>query len=286
MNASCAVELGAGWHTLLVGDVRHGEFPEAITWLRQRTRCAVVSDVAAAQQYCRQADAPPQLVVLCQPHRDCFSPVDIERLHAAAPLARLVALLGSTCEGEVRSGRPWPGVLRIYWHQWQGRARAELLPLLEGACSSWSLPRTATTADQALFVADRPAPHRSGLVAVRAPRVVDYEALAEVCETLGATPLWLPPGRPALLRRPDLLVWDSDGRQGHELDRLADLVQRIRPTRVLALLGFPRREEAAAARAAGADQLLSKPCLLGDLLASLADLLPPAGKRLPESPAA
>ncbi len=271
---------------MLVGDTRHGEFQEATRWLGERTACVAVGDMAAAERQCRQLAAAPHLVVFCQSRRDSFRPADIERLHAAAPLARLVVLLGSTCEGEMRSGRPWPGVLRIYWHQWPARAQAELLPLIDGAGSSWSLPRTATPADRTLLEAERPLPRLAGVVAIRTPRVVDYEALAEICGSLGTTCAWLPPGRPVLLERADLLIWDSDGRQGHELSRLADLVEMLRPARTLALLGFPRLEEVIAAKASGADQVLSKPYLIGDLTACLAEWLPPAETGSPTAPAA
>ena len=55
-----------------------------------------------------------------------FSCEAIDRIRTRAPLARLVGLLGSWCEGEVRSGQPWPGTIRIYAHQWPGRAEQEL----------------------------------------------------------------------------------------------------------------------------------------------------------------
>ena len=80
---------------------------------------------------------------------------------APGPLARIVGLLGSWCEGEVRSGRPWPGAMRIYWHQWPGRWHAEL-DRLRGACPIWGLPLTAGDEDRVPAMFDAPLPRRQG----------------------------------------------------------------------------------------------------------------------------
>ena len=64
------------------------------------------------------------------------------RNHGAArgaPLARLCVVAGSWCEGETRSGRPWPGVWRVY--AISGRsARRELAALAAGRPTVWNLP--------------------------------------------------------------------------------------------------------------------------------------------------
>ena len=276
MNRKYAAELRPATNALLVGNSQHGEFRDAVRWLGEHTRAVFVPDAQAAFEHLARPHRLPQLIVLAQARPGELPAQMIEQLHAAAPLARLVSLLGSLCEGEVRSGQPWPGVLRVYWHQWNARCDAELLPLMRGECSSWSLPRTAAPAEEALHVSRRAIPRRQGLVVIRAPREIEYEALADVCGLLGASTIWLPPQRTANVQRADLLVWDSDGCRAHELDRLRDLANQLKPARVLALLGFPRREDVVQARAAGADRILSKPHLLGDLLVCLSDLLPPA----------
>ena len=67
------------------------------------------------------SDSNFDLIVIAQSQRDQFLSVDLEKLQAIFPLTPIVGLLGSWCEGELRSGQPLPGVTRVYWHQWQGR---------------------------------------------------------------------------------------------------------------------------------------------------------------------
>ena len=75
----------------------------------------------------------PHGIVLAQAYPGQFSPVAIDRLRNLAPLARLIAILGSWCEGEPRSGHPLPGVIRIYWHQAAERIRREFPRWFEAA---------------------------------------------------------------------------------------------------------------------------------------------------------
>src|SRR5262245_51191431 len=75
-------------------------------------------DVSAALDWLSTQPREPELIVLTQSRPGEVSCEAVDRLRSAAPLSRLVGLLGSWCEGEVRSGHPWPAVERVYWHQW------------------------------------------------------------------------------------------------------------------------------------------------------------------------
>ena len=57
------------------------------------------------------------LVVLAQSRRSQFPTVTVTTLFEATPLSDHFALLGPWCEGETRSGFPFPGWTRIYWNQ-------------------------------------------------------------------------------------------------------------------------------------------------------------------------
>lgn len=258
---------------LFVGDAEHAEFREPIAWLRARLALHVAANPQQALRWLSGPSRRPQLVVVAQPRPGCVSPGDVERLHRAVPLARLVALLGSYCEGEVRSGTPWPGVLRVYWHEWLGRCQAELPGLLAGSTSTWALPRTATGVDQALLAARRGWQQHPGMVLVRTAKHDEFEGLADVCLNLGLSPVWLPPNHPPQLKRADLLLWDSDGRQPDEWMELKQWHDRLHPAPVLYLRGFPRYSDVCLAHQAGADQVLPKPFLLDDLVACIAAVL-------------
>ena len=133
-------------HVWMLGDWEQAEFAPAVTYLRSNVNLSLTPSAN---------DPDLILVVASRPGR--FSTAEVETLHRRAPLAKLVALLGSWCEGEVRSGHPWPGVTRIYAHQWQARLPREL--------ETWQ-PRTATEIDR--LMNSRPAKSERQLIGIAA----------------------------------------------------------------------------------------------------------------------
>ncbi len=116
---------------LLVGDAQRTEFREAVDALRSSCSMTAAVDVTAAESMLAQG-LVPDLIVIAQAFPGQVTTEQVERLRRAAPLARVLGLLGSWCEGEARTGRPWPGVIRVYWHQWTPRCRSELRALAQG----------------------------------------------------------------------------------------------------------------------------------------------------------
>lgn len=132
---------------LLTGNYRSREFQAPVDWLHKATELECFARLSDAGARLRQLDADPLLIVVVQSYPGQYSASQVEQLHRQSPLSRIVALLGSWCEGEVRSARPWPGVIRLYWHQFQAR----LSPLLKdtaNGCPLARLPRTSTTSEQ------------------------------------------------------------------------------------------------------------------------------------------
>ena len=98
----------------LVGEIDHPDFRDAIELLRSDARVA-------------DAGATPELNVVAQSRPDSICSDQLNHLQRAAPLAGIAALLGSWCEGETRTVRPWPGIQRLYWYEfpaWWRRQRA------------------------------------------------------------------------------------------------------------------------------------------------------------------
>src|SRR4051812_13125153 len=126
----------------IVGDWRHADFADALLWLNARAACACYHDVSAAAEElgspARRRD--PASILFMQSRPGQISAREVECLHAIAPLAGLAALVGPWCEGELRSGRPWPGVVRIPWKAWTYRLAQELR-LAKFGSSSPSLSR-------------------------------------------------------------------------------------------------------------------------------------------------
>ena len=67
---------------------------------------------------------------------------DVEQLRRRVPLAGMVSLLGSWCEGETRTGRPVKGVLRTYWYDFPNWWRRQLALRAAGRCPDWARPAT------------------------------------------------------------------------------------------------------------------------------------------------
>src|SRR5688500_4148457 len=107
----------------IVGDCRHADFSSAIEWTKAHARCVLFD---APTDALRDLPFEPDAILLAQSRPGQISHEDVERLHAAAPLARLIYLVGPWCEGELRSGQPCPGVVRVPWRAWQSRLPHEL----------------------------------------------------------------------------------------------------------------------------------------------------------------
>src|SRR4051812_25178310 len=109
----------------LIGEVDHPDFREAVGLLRSNAQFAL-------------ADASPELIVVAQTRPDLICSDELNQLRRATPLARIVALLGSWCEGETRTGRPCPGVRRLYWYEFPAWWRRQLQLRAANRCPDWA----------------------------------------------------------------------------------------------------------------------------------------------------
>src|SRR5688572_29710508 len=100
-----------------IGDSTDPQFGATITWLRAHVRLREFVTIEAAEESLHVEGLCPVVVFLAQSRREQFGADCIERLLRAAPLTRVVAIVGSWCEGETRSGVPLAGAHRVAWHQ-------------------------------------------------------------------------------------------------------------------------------------------------------------------------
>lgn len=275
---------------LLIGDTGRAEFRQVAPAVEAWAEVTGFRDMPSAARALAGETFLPDVIVLLQSYPNEFSHAEVQDLRRLAPLAPVIGLLGSWCEGEMRSGHPWPAGVRIYWHQWPPRSARELDRMARRECSTWTLPSTATEderllADAELLTAVRrgsadPAEMADCQAAVvtcrvgqaeRRPTIAVVARHAEMCEWLAA----------ALRSRGcDTVRWDSSGPagaevaaavfdssdcRGAELDRLRELVARVAPAPVLVLVDFPRIEDHQRITGAGAAAVRSKPLLLEDL---------------------
>lgn len=258
----------------LIGDVDAAEFSQAAAWLCERTACSLFRDprdaIAQASTGLRAHD--PSVILFCAIRPGSISQAHVDALRRSFPLARLVALVGKWCEGEMRSGRPWPGVVRIYWHQWQTRL-PETMEELDGAKQP-RLPPTATDVDALLSLHGRArranAPARVGIVTARR---TDFESLAGTLKFASGHCSWFPPAEDTMLEPLDLLLMDAAGDLAAAAVDLERARSRLGKVPALVLGQFPRPDEVRELLAAPRTAFLAKPFLIRDLLLCMAVLL-------------
>jgi hypothetical protein len=279
------------------GDRDPVEFRAPAKWLEAHCDCRFVPPGGEPEM----GDWAPDWIILAQQRPGEFRPCDVERLMARFPLAACIGLLGSWCEGETRTGRPLPGVHRIFWHQWQPR----LERFLGGQApdSPQRLPRTASDVEFAM--AGQAGPGSSKLSAVGNQAVISlrtrptvlvhcsnarWPMFRELLDEWGlkvrraatefvdhdpgtgsrdrpCSPAKSSPSERTSIETGDLFyLWDTGPGVVSELDTFAADVRRYRPLGAIVIADFPRWQELLAWTRAGATHLLARPWLLADLI--------------------
>ncbi len=294
---------------LLIGYTSAAEFQSALDWLVCFANVHRAATIGQAVEILAATRHGPDVIMFVQARPAIFSERDIELIHSAAPLARLVALLGSWCEGEIRTGHPWPGVARIYWHQFSLRACPEIEAISSGASASWMLPRTRTEMEHSILAAHhfKPAlqsappdfgPRSTDVgprVLIWAPDRVAFETWAIPLQDVGFDPSWLRPEnsdvvanacmRPSSVRasflsacHPTFGIWDGEFDMSVSNNRLKDFIQQVTPAPVFAILGFPRWGDRQEALELGVRECFSKPIDISNLIRALSNAVTPPGR--------
>jgi len=250
---------------LLVGESDRSEFREACSALSAWGRVTGVAEVESAAAALSEGSVVADVIVVAQAFPGQFSHRAIDGLRRSAPLARVLGLLGSWCEGEMRTGEPWPGAIRIYWHQWPPRCHQELARMQAGESSAWGLPMTATEEERSLLAADCPEPRRQGLIAIHTRHLEMQDWLSDAFRRCGCSTVWLRPPRAVRVEGAAAAIFDGSDCRGEELSQLEHLAATFRPAPIVALLDFPRIEDHRRAMAAGAAAVVSKPLQLDEL---------------------
>jgi hypothetical protein len=252
---------------LLIGDPSHREFAGALEFTNSVAKMSHQASPQSALAHLRSAAEAPDLILLAQRWPGEFPPGELDELQRAAPLARIIGLVGAWSEGEGRSGRPWPAMTRVLASNWPAWLGQELERLARGEAPSWSLPVT-TRDDERLLHASQSLPaRRTGLIVVIAEREAASGAIADACRLRGYATVSLRPGAVAAAGVAGAVaaVWDTTSEQSGD----AALVDRLRKSLghipLLALLDFPRDQHVAAARSAGVAAVMAKPYLIDDL---------------------
>lgn len=255
---------------VVVGPADFPEFAAAVAVLRARCRVQELPDPAPRRPDPSDLD-DPRLGVLLQRSPGQWSAGSVAALQRRFPFCRWLTLFAAGCGGEERSGRPWPGTIRI-----EALRGATALGLL---LDDWAgengdrwdenggfRPATFTAEDHFLADLALPWPQSRGPVAVMA-RDATAAMLGELLRQVGRSAVRIgrnetPPADCTLL------LWDDEGER-EDLRGLADCAARsVVP--VWACLSLPRPQDAAGALSAGAAAVIPKPFALRELAHCLA----------------
>jgi hypothetical protein len=243
-----------------IGDIENADFRDAIALLR--------SDA----QPPAGRETTPELLVVANGRPDVVSHDQLNALHRGAPLAGIVMLLGSWCEGETRTGRPWPAAHRCYWYEFPAWWRRQIAMRNAGRCPDWArpinfLPRVAVPGHP------RATP---SLLVLHATGRESADALADALEQAGYSTVWQPPNRPRPLVRGAVAgIWEGAQLSEREATDLGQFCQQMARdgAPVIALLDFPRRDRVDHALQLGAAAVLGKPWLKSALTMTLENIM-------------
>jgi CheY-like chemotaxis protein len=260
---------------LLIGDLKRPEFQGVGEFLGSFGPVHYFSEVEAALSALAAGEIVSDLTVIAQSYPGEFSQKAIDRLRAASPVSRIIALLGTWCEGEMRSGQPWPAVIRRYWHQGLDRFGREIGRLAGGDCPSWGLPITATEEDRLLAAIPprrtgfQPVETDNGLIGIAAARFESFEWLSVACRLHGYATIWLRGPHFPLVEGFKAILADGTDFQGAEFETFREIAARYPQTKRIALMDFPRIEDRCRLEESGAVAVLSKPLNVEDLVVVL-----------------
>lgn len=285
-------------HVLMLGDWQGAEFAPAAALTRSLCRVAELASPQDAARWLAGGGSPdlllPDLIAIALSYPGQFSAEDIDALRSHAPLTPLVAITGAWCDGELRSGTPWPGVVRVAWHQWAERFPLEAATLAAGRSSAWTLPSTATAEERLLFsdgaadVAGH-SPHWTGLVAIVSDHRETADWLMGLCRARGwpavCMPCWqaapnsvgaggqmITPALPIALEGVGLVVWDVGPVGSETLAVWECMAPLFQEAPVLALAGFPRPDDVRRLMAMGLAAVMSKPLSTRELCRRMVEL--------------
>jgi hypothetical protein len=259
---------------LFVGRVNDPAWKDQVPWLREACELVCCATIAAAEHWLAGTQRFPVMVIFSQPRRDFYVAADIKRLMQLLPMAHLVSLEGSWCEGASRSGQPYEGLQRCYWYQFRPRM-ANLLGLdvsSSGKDDGGLLNglRTETENERVIAASKRALPSGSGLLGIAARDLVTYDSLDQACRLAGYRTSWLRSGTVDVPLGLRAIVVDVDDVLEAEV-LLNQLPAEAAAIPCVVLAHFPRLADVKRLSSDGRTTVVAKPFRLHDLLWLLAE---------------
>ena len=197
-------------------------------------------------------------------------------------------MLGSWCEGELRSDQPAEGITRVFWHQWRGRFSAFLKHLDQHAVTDWHQTATATDADRIVTVETMPdsKAHENVCIGISAWNVESYDALSEAIQSFGWRTRWVERSNlHNIAGAINAICIDANSLDDNLERRICWLKEQVLDVPIVLSLNFPRANEVSKLRSIGVSSVVSKPFELNDLQLAIVQCLAPGSESTHSVPA-
>lgn len=128
----------------IIGDVNRREFREVLETARETTETRAFRDLKSLSDWVGNSTFLPRidLGILLHSYPGEHREQELLRLQGNYPITPFVSVLGSWCEGEMRTGKPLPVHSRFYWYEWASRGAKEFHNWTRGGFSSFHFPTT------------------------------------------------------------------------------------------------------------------------------------------------
>ncbi|MCC7475661.1 MAG: hypothetical protein IT425_09710 [Pirellulales bacterium] len=245
----------------LEGQIEHPDFRESLALLARTSRLTT------------SAEQSPDVIVVAQSRPGTASRALLESFKSTAPRAGVVVLAGSWCEGELRTGKPWPNVPRLYWYAFPTWWNQQLARRTAGGDPCWLMQTAPLFVEESNPVNPMSAATNRGelmrdLIHVSSRDRESAAAIADALQSTGIVTVWRRPGQQIPASSSAVAgVWDGGQLTESEARDLATFCGRLagHGASVVALLDFPRRDRVDLAYRLGAHAVLGKPWLAADL---------------------
>ncbi|MCA9231964.1 MAG: hypothetical protein KDA57_15050 [Planctomycetales bacterium] len=257
---------------LAVGPWRQREFRLATAKVAESSDWQTIAEANLAGEYLEREETLPELILLAQPLPGRYPQAYVDHLQLLAPLARIVVISGSWCEGAGRTGLPLTGVLKLYWHEFAPWWNAALSRQTAGLCPPWSLPLDGPQAGRYSLPLQSNRLVLNGPVGISTTNFAVYESLSAALQLYQVDTLWVSHRNDTYEKvQPAAGIWDGGQLDPYEFSKLTRFCQQLHAcdAPVVALLDYPRVQHFEMAAQAGVHDVLGKPYVLDELVAAL-----------------
>ena len=264
------------FNIVVIGDVDRPEFADVLHSVRAYPDSRAFVDLSALEAWIQTASPLPviDVILIVQSYSGEHPASVLGRIRQSYPITPVVSVLGSWCEGELRTGWPLVGAHRIHWNDWGTQGENELFALANGKFSVFALPPTCREEEVLLEQAKRktgptlPTGRQCWIFTCRSISRPDFE----MCRMLQArmqsfgfsTSIVDWNGHPAWGKPPELLLWNPGLIDENSLTKIVSVLKGLREklprTTILLQTNSPRIDEIRTLGENGADQVL--PALL------------------------